>query len=589
MSSEHVHSNKSIRMCEDPHRTFEIFTYPNGLTNGRSYMLRTSDADGRGEWVEKIRWAVKNETKRILAQSHKTQFYKIQRVMQEVCASPPMQYIPALLVVGNFMLNVIQFEILPQKGSKVQEIFDKTDIVFTSLFCIELSMNMIAQCWKTFWSSYWNWLDFVVVFISLLSLVTENMPGISFLRLLRVFRVLRLFKKLQSVRTIVESLSAAILPVINAMFVLILVSSLYAVVSVMRFGDTHKDQFGRFSLALFTMFQISTGDAWASEIVRPMKTGGPHDIWISVFFTSYFVITGVVMMNVVVAVLLDEFVNTVTSIKESSKEAVHTVREDILDPLLKRLAHFNTSADLSSKIQTIYEMLDSDSSGQLTFEEFEEGLKKLTHDFEEQDQILSLTSDEFNILTTRPDGGTYLSDEGALPAEAWEAMIRAQLAIYVQRQLAFGSLWEAASTADTNTCSCMQAVLHALQLLMLKTEFTPQTAAMCAQIHDRTNPESIFTPIASKRPYSQPLAKNAAATAAEDVPLNISASFRATDERIERIENIISAMSDKVDKALCYLEGENVKNGGDDHTGFADRTWQSRFKVTASAPHPQNR
>jgi hypothetical protein len=143
-------------MCEDPHRTFEIFTDPNGLTNGRSYMLRTSDADARGEWVEKIRWAVKNETKRILAQSHKTQFNKIQWVMQEVCASSPMQYIPALLVVGNFILNVIQFEILPQTGSKVQEKFDKTDIVFTSLFCIELSMNMIAQWWKTFWSSYWN-------------------------------------------------------------------------------------------------------------------------------------------------------------------------------------------------------------------------------------------------------------------------------------------------------------------------------------------------------------------------------------------------------------------------------------------------
>ena len=139
--------------------------------------------------------------------------------MQEVCASPPMQYIPALLVVGNFILNVIQFEILPQKGSKVQENFDNADIVFTSLFCIELSMNMIAQWWETFWSSYWNRLDFVVVFISLLSLVTGNMPGISFRRLLRVFRVLCLFKKLQSLRTIV----------------------------VMLFGDTHKDQFGRFS------------------------------------------------------------------------------------------------------------------------------------------------------------------------------------------------------------------------------------------------------------------------------------------------------------------------------------------------------
>ena len=47
------------------------------------------------------------------------------------------------------------------------------------------------------------------------------------LRLIRVFRVVRLFKRLESLRTIVEALSAAMFPVCNAFFVLLLVASLY--------------------------------------------------------------------------------------------------------------------------------------------------------------------------------------------------------------------------------------------------------------------------------------------------------------------------------------------------------------------------
>jgi len=120
--------------------------------------------------------------------------------------------------------------------------------------------------------------------------------------------VVRLLKRLESLRTIVMSLSGALLPVANAFAVLLLMASLYAVVAVMLFRDLegHQHHFGQFSLALFTMIQISSGDGWATEIVRPMHNGNAlHDQLISLFFTSYFVLTGIVMLNVVVAVLLD--------------------------------------------------------------------------------------------------------------------------------------------------------------------------------------------------------------------------------------------------------------------------------------------
>ena len=69
--------------------------------------------------------------------------------------------------------------------------------------------------------------------------------------------------------------------------------------------------FDRFSTALFTMFQITTGDGWVTDIVRPMNNGDlMHDFPINLFFVSYFLVANVVMLNIVVSVWLDEFVNT---------------------------------------------------------------------------------------------------------------------------------------------------------------------------------------------------------------------------------------------------------------------------------------
>eukprot|EP00961_Rhodomonas_salina_P197010 2658882-Rhodomonas_salina.1 len=66
--------------------------------------------------------------------------------------------------------------------------------------------------------------------------------------------------------------------------------------------------FGSFSKSLFTMFQIATGDGWASNIARAMtKEDGAQDPWAAIFLVSNVLIVGMVLINVVVAVLLDNF------------------------------------------------------------------------------------------------------------------------------------------------------------------------------------------------------------------------------------------------------------------------------------------
>ncbi len=63
--------------------------------------------------------------------------------------------------------------------------------------------------------------------VSLVSLGVSNVPGISFLRLMRAFRVLRLFGRLRSLRQIINALTSAILPVCNAFLIMGLVTCLY--------------------------------------------------------------------------------------------------------------------------------------------------------------------------------------------------------------------------------------------------------------------------------------------------------------------------------------------------------------------------
>ena len=75
----------------------------------------------------------------------------------------------------------------------------------------------------------WNLFDSVVVALSLVALGPIDMP-VNVLRSLRAFRVIRLFGRMGTLRDIVVSMTAAILPVLNAFLVMLIVASICNVV-----------------------------------------------------------------------------------------------------------------------------------------------------------------------------------------------------------------------------------------------------------------------------------------------------------------------------------------------------------------------
>ncbi|KAJ1486473.1 hypothetical protein T484DRAFT_2325051 [Baffinella frigidus] len=100
----------------------------------------------------------------------------------------------------------------------------------------------------------------------------------------------------------------------QAYLLVLFMTAIYAILCVVFFGHNtdhpklsiDPENFGDFFTALFSLWQISTGDDW-SLIVRPLfeKTGQP--MLVAIFFVSFQLCITFTMINVFVCVLVDEF------------------------------------------------------------------------------------------------------------------------------------------------------------------------------------------------------------------------------------------------------------------------------------------
>lgn len=446
----------NAQLMEAPNaHIFEFQTQANSICAGRTYCFRTNTEAEAEAWCKDLKHWIKVATDQADRQS-RSRFVKIRDRLRNVYESAYFQAIMAAVITGNFIVNVIGAELLPEPGSTNFHLFEDLDLAFTLVFAAELLLNVFVN-WYAAFITGWNLFDTVIVLLSLVSLLRDELARISVLRLMRVFRIIRLFKRLESLRTIVNSLTTAILPVLNAMMVLAIVTSIYAVMAVILFKDASEESFGRFSASLFTMFQVCTGDGWATEIVRPMMRkedeGGAQYILMVVFFVSYILIVAFVLLNIVVAVMLDEFFTQVAKEKERRLEKEIQEMEDELadhptgplDPLLAQLTYFDTSHDLAKRIEGIFKIMDDNDTGALDYTRMREGLARLRCT-----PAIHLTAEDWAVLSNGRDALTF---------EDFERMVRRQLMPYVQRRI--GTLMIEADAEDSH----LSGVLFVLKVL----------------------------------------------------------------------------------------------------------------------------
>ena len=400
------HKNKDRRMLEVIFRTYE-----ESRNCGRSYIYRSTVHDAE-EWEVEVDRAVGRAKHKAFEENmqreygHST-FAMARARWKHTTESPTYQYAVAALILFAFIVDVLDAQL-----TEASNIFTLLDIIITSCFTIELFSNLFAnstRCFKDFFVKYMNWVDLVIVAISLVGVYLNLVGDIELgpfkvVRIFRVLKVLPMIKKLASLVRLVQSIGSCLLPMGQAFMILFVITLLYCVLGVHLFSHRSPEYFKDLSTALFSLHQVVMGDSWSSGIARSLFLEDEDgvkktDPAIALYFVSYILIGNVLLLNVVVAVLLDEFLANVERGKElaaalAEAEAAKQRITGVLDPITSTLTNYQDADDLAEKMDVMYKHLDADGSGGLNFEEFREGIKRLPGTGR-----IHMTKDDFDIVT----------------------------------------------------------------------------------------------------------------------------------------------------------------------------------------------
>ncbi len=219
----------------------QIQTIEDGFNSGRTYYLKApSDAVCRNIVREltkistKARKLAESRSKWLRYQKKVLAFYHSLPFQSFICITivtvssftlPSHDYIwhHSDHFVQNFAANIADVQL--SNESPYHTVIAKIDILFTSIFTGELLINAYAHWMRPFLSDLWNAFDVVVIVLSLVALGPIDLP-VSLLRLVRAFRVIRLFGRMRALKRILSSLSASIVPELNAFLIFFIVASI---------------------------------------------------------------------------------------------------------------------------------------------------------------------------------------------------------------------------------------------------------------------------------------------------------------------------------------------------------------------------
>ena len=220
-------------------------------------------------------------------------------------------------IIGIIVLNSIVIGLQTSNGvvDEIGGILDVLDTTLLTIFVIELIMRLIAYG-SGFLKRPWSVFDFVVIGIAL----TPGAEAFSVVRALRILRALRLISQVPTMRVVVEALIRSLPGLGSTAILLMLIFYVGGVMTTVLFKTAFPEFFGDLGASIYSLFQVMTLESWSMGIVRPVMAVYPY-AW--VFFVPFIIITSMLVLNLVVAIVVD----SMQSAKEMMAEEGRIERE----------------------------------------------------------------------------------------------------------------------------------------------------------------------------------------------------------------------------------------------------------------------
>ncbi|KAI9525986.1 Sodium channel protein type 2 subunit alpha [Dissostichus eleginoides] len=215
----------------------------------------------------------------------------------------------------------------------------RINLVFITLFTGECVLKMISLR-HYYFTIGWNIFDFVVVILSIVGMFLSEVIEKYFvsptlfrvIRLARIGRILRLIKGAKGIRTLLFALMMSLPALFNIGLLLFLVMFIYAIFGMSNFAYVKREagiddmfNFETFGNSMICLFQITTSAGWDSLLAPILNKREPdcdsqmehpgnnykgncgNPSVAIFFFVSYIIICFLIVVNMYIAVILENF------------------------------------------------------------------------------------------------------------------------------------------------------------------------------------------------------------------------------------------------------------------------------------------
>ncbi|XP_055662607.1 sodium channel protein type 5 subunit alpha-like isoform X2 [Falco peregrinus] len=270
-----------------------------------------------------------------------------------------------ITIVTLICLNMVVM-MAENNENNIKDVLKKINFFFVVVFTGECVIKILALR-HYFFTSAWNIFDLAVVVLSLVSIgLSEGFQAmfsptlLRIFRLVRIGRILRLIRKARGIRTLLFALLMSLPALFNIGLLLFLVMFIYAIVGMTNFacvgwegGIDNLFNFQTFDSSILCLFQITTSAGW-DGLLLPMLKGSnscaPNlnltaeqkenctnkGVGI-IFFVSYVIISFLIVVNMYIAVILENF-------SVATEESTDPLCEDDFDMFYETWGKFDPEA-----------------------------------------------------------------------------------------------------------------------------------------------------------------------------------------------------------------------------------------------------
>ena len=265
-------------------------------------------------------------------------------------------------ILFNVAVMMCEYEGQTQSWEEMQDLGNTICLHF---FTYEMVFKVIAYLPPKYLSDPWSKFDVVVIGLSWAAIIFE-VSGAQAIRAMRALRIILVLKSAKGIRSLFQTLMLSIPPAVNISVLVLLLYALYAILGMMLFGNapvqdiacamkptdmsnahcawpiqdqsskfagiaggqagqmlmglnrqyTHHSSFRNFKDAMGLLFQCAAGQDW--KFVMYAVGGEPcgHDckdpgdyshVLAFIYFASFFFFSNYILLNLFVAVILDNF------------------------------------------------------------------------------------------------------------------------------------------------------------------------------------------------------------------------------------------------------------------------------------------